>query len=65
MLGRIVTILPLTLLLTLLVIGKRPLAELPVFDFLVIIAMGVTVGAGIADLTGGRRLLRPAGCHGS
>lgn len=50
-LARILTILPLALVLTLLVMGKRPVGELPVFDFLVIIAFGAIVGADIADPT--------------
>lgn len=48
-LGRIVTILPLLLLLTVYIMGKRPIGELPVFDFLTIITMGAVVGADIAD----------------
>ncbi|SES95293.1 Uncharacterized membrane protein YcaP, DUF421 family [Natronincola peptidivorans] len=46
---RIITILPLLLLLTVYIMGKRPIGELPVFDFLVIITMGSVVGADIAD----------------
>lgn len=46
--GRIVTIFPL-LLATALFMGKRSIGELPVFDFLVIIALGAVVGADIAD----------------
>jgi uncharacterized membrane protein YcaP (DUF421 family) len=46
--GRILTILPLLLAITL-VMGKRSIGELPVFDFLVIITMGAVVGADIAD----------------
>lgn len=46
--GRIVTILPL-LLATTLFMGKRSIGELPVFDFLIIIALGAVVGADIAD----------------
>ncbi|WP_372631411.1 DUF421 domain-containing protein [Cohnella sp.] len=46
--GRIVTIFPLMLILGLFM-GKRSIGELPVFDFLVIIALGAVVGADIAD----------------
>ncbi|MFE7061459.1 DUF421 domain-containing protein [Sutcliffiella sp. NPDC057660] len=45
---RIVTILPLMLLVTLFM-GKRSIGELPVFDFLVILTLGSVVGADIAD----------------
>jgi uncharacterized membrane protein YcaP (DUF421 family) len=48
LLGRIITILPLMLVITL-IMGKRSIAELPVFDFLVIIVLGAVVGADIAD----------------
>lgn len=47
-LGRIVTILPLLLLLGLFM-GKRSIGELPVFDFLVVLVLGSVVGADIAD----------------
>ncbi|RXT05251.1 DUF421 domain-containing protein [Ammoniphilus sp. CFH 90114] len=46
--GRIFTILPLLLIVTL-IMGKRSIGELPVFDFLIILAMGAVVGADIAD----------------
>ncbi|MFC4388065.1 DUF421 domain-containing protein [Gracilibacillus marinus] len=46
--GRIITILPLLLLITLFM-GKRAIGELPVFDFLVIITLASVVGADIAD----------------
>ncbi|GIM29965.1 DUF421 domain-containing protein [Clostridium polyendosporum] len=46
--GRIVTILPLMLVIVL-YMGKRSIGELPVFDFLVIITLGAVVGADIAD----------------
>lgn len=46
--GRIITILPLILVATL-IMGKRSIAELPVFDFLVIVILGAVVGADIAD----------------
>ena len=46
--GRILTILPLMLIVTLFM-GKRSIGELPVFDFLVIITLGAVVGADIAD----------------
>ncbi|MCG1022413.1 DUF421 domain-containing protein [Sutcliffiella horikoshii] len=45
---RIVTILPLMLIVTLFM-GKRSIGELPVFDFLVILTLGSVVGADIAD----------------
>jgi uncharacterized membrane protein YcaP (DUF421 family) len=48
LLGRIITILPLLLIVTL-IMGKRSIAELPVFDFLIIITLGAVVGADIAD----------------
>lgn len=48
LLGRIVTIIPLMLVVTL-IMGKRSIAELPVFDFLVIVILGAVVGADIAD----------------
>lgn len=47
-LGRIITILPLMLIITL-YMGKRSIGELPVFDFIVIITLGAVVGADIAD----------------
>ncbi|NLP50028.1 DUF421 domain-containing protein [Bacillus sp. RO1] len=47
-LGRIITILPLMLIVTL-YMGKRSIGELPVFDFIVIITLGAVVGADIAD----------------
>lgn len=46
--GRIITILPLLLGVTLLM-GKRSVAELPVFDFLIIFTLGSVVGADLAD----------------
>ena len=46
--GRIITILPLLLAVTLLM-GKRSIGEMPVFDFLIIITLGAVVGADIAD----------------
>ena len=46
---RIVTIMALLLAATLFVMGKRPIGELPVFDFLVLVVMGSVVGADIAD----------------
>ncbi|WP_029192772.1 DUF421 domain-containing protein [Paenibacillus harenae] len=46
--GRIITIFPLMLMVAL-YMGKRSIGELPVFDFLVIIALGAVVGADIAD----------------
>ncbi|MGK9185176.1 DUF421 domain-containing protein [Priestia filamentosa] len=47
-LGRIVTIIPLLLIITLMM-GRRSIGELPVFDFLVILILGAVVGADIAD----------------
>jgi uncharacterized membrane protein YcaP (DUF421 family) len=49
LLARIITIFPLLLLVTLLM-GKRSVAQLPVFDLLVIITLGSVVGADIADM---------------
>lgn len=46
--GRIITILPLLLLMTLFM-GKRAIGELPIFDFLIIVILGAIVGADIAD----------------
>lgn len=45
---RVVTILPMFLAITLLT-GRRKIGELPVFDFLSLIAVGAVVGADIAD----------------
>ncbi len=47
--GRLVTIMGLLLLATLFIMGKRPIGEMPVFDFLVLVVMGSIVGADIAD----------------
>lgn len=47
-LGRIITIIPLLLFMTLFM-GKRAIGELPVFDFLIILLLGAVVGADIAD----------------
>ncbi|MFD1735126.1 DUF421 domain-containing protein [Bacillus salitolerans] len=47
-LGRIVSILPLVLVMTLFM-GRRSIGELPVFDFLTIITLSAVVGADIAD----------------
>ncbi|MCM3762933.1 DUF421 domain-containing protein [Alkalihalobacillus oceani] len=46
--GRIVTILPL-LLATTLLMGKRSIGEVPIFDFLIIITLASVTGADIAD----------------
>ncbi len=46
---RLVSIMALLLIATLFVMGKQPIGELPVFDFLVLIVMGSIVGADIAD----------------
>ncbi|ADL06437.1 DUF421 domain-containing protein [Lacrimispora saccharolytica] len=45
---RIITILPMFLVITLLT-GRRKIGELPVFDFLSLLAVGAVVGADIAD----------------
>ncbi len=50
LLGRVVTILPLLLLITL-YMGRRSIGELPIFDFLILLALGAVVGADIADPT--------------
>jgi uncharacterized membrane protein YcaP (DUF421 family) len=47
-LGRILTILPLLLIVTLFM-GKRPIGEVPVFDFIIIITLGSVAGADIAE----------------
>ncbi|APH06868.1 DUF421 domain-containing protein [Bacillus weihaiensis] len=47
-LGRIITILPLLLFMTIFM-GKRAIGELPIFDFLIILTLGAVVGADIAD----------------
>ncbi len=46
---RIVTIMALLLAATLFVMGKRPIGELPVFDFLVLVVMGAIAGADISQ----------------
>lgn len=46
--GRIITIYPL-LLFSALIMGKRSIGELPVFDFLIVLSLGSLVGADIAD----------------
>ncbi|WP_100373903.1 DUF421 domain-containing protein [Bacillus sp. FJAT-45037] len=48
LLARILTIIPLMLFITL-KMGRRSIAELPVFDFLIIITLGAVVGADLAD----------------
>lgn len=53
-LARVATILPLMHLVTMLM-GRRSVGELPVFDFLVVLTMGSVVGADLAD---------PAVAHG-
>lgn len=45
---RIFTIFPLLLFVTLFM-GRRSIGEMPVFDFLIILALGAVVGADIAD----------------
>lgn len=47
-LGRIITILPILLFVTI-YMGKRAIGELPIFDFLIIVILGAVVGADIAD----------------
>jgi uncharacterized membrane protein YcaP (DUF421 family) len=47
-LGRIITILPLLLFITI-YMGKRAIGELPIFDFLIILTLGSVVGADIAE----------------
>jgi uncharacterized membrane protein YcaP (DUF421 family) len=47
-LGRIVTIIPLLLFITIFM-GKRAIGELPVFDFIIVIILGAVVGADIAN----------------
>ncbi|TSB46859.1 DUF421 domain-containing protein [Alkalicoccobacillus porphyridii] len=47
-LGRIITIFPLLLAMTM-YMGKRSIGELPIFDFLIIISLASVVGADIAD----------------
>lgn len=46
---RILTIFPLLLWVTLFIMGRRSIGEMPVFDFLVVLALGSVVGADIAD----------------
>lgn len=46
---RIISIMALLLFCTLIIMGKRPIGELPVYDFLSIIVIGAVVGADIAD----------------
>lgn len=46
--GRVVTILPLLLVVTLFM-GKRSIGELPVFDLLILLTLGSVVGADIAE----------------
>lgn len=45
---RIISLFPLLLIVTLFM-GKRSVAELPVFDYLIVIALGAIAGADIAD----------------
>lgn len=46
--GRVFTILPLLLIVTLFM-GKRSIGELPVFDFMIILTLGSVTGADIAE----------------
>ncbi|WP_210610240.1 DUF421 domain-containing protein [Priestia flexa] len=48
LLCRIITILPLLLIMTLFM-GRRSIGELPIFDFLILMSLGAVVGADIAD----------------
>ncbi|MEW9125000.1 MAG: DUF421 domain-containing protein [Thermotaleaceae bacterium] len=45
---RVISIMLLLLFSTLLIMGKRPIGELPVFDFLALVVVGAIVGADIA-----------------
>lgn len=47
--ARIISIMSLLLFCTLIIMGKRPIGEMPVFDFLSIIVLASIVGADIAD----------------
>ncbi|MGV2685812.1 DUF421 domain-containing protein, partial [Clostridium perfringens] len=47
-LGRIYTIYPLLLGVTLFM-GRRSIGELPVFDYIIILSLGSVIGADIAD----------------
>ncbi|TMW72060.1 DUF421 domain-containing protein [Alteribacter natronophilus] len=47
-LGRIITIMPLLLIIALFM-GRRAIGEMPVFDFLIVITLGSVTGADIAD----------------
>lgn len=49
LLFRIISIMTLLLFSILFIMGKRPIGELPVFDFLAIVVIGSVVGADIAD----------------
>ncbi|WP_100407140.1 DUF421 domain-containing protein [Bacillus solitudinis] len=46
--GRIITIIPLLLVMTL-VMGKRSIGQVPIFDFLIIVTLASVTGADIAD----------------
>ncbi|TCK90594.1 uncharacterized membrane protein YcaP (DUF421 family) [Natranaerovirga hydrolytica] len=46
---RVITIMSLLLFSIVHIMGRRPIGEMPVFDFLVIIVLGSIVGADIAD----------------
>lgn len=46
---RIITIFPLMLWVTLFIMGRRSIGEMPVFDFLVVLSLGSVVGADIAE----------------
>jgi len=46
---RTITIMTISLFSILLIMGKRPIGELPVFDYLIIITLGSVVGADIAE----------------
>ena len=46
---RVTTIMLVLLVSTLVISGKRPIGELPIFDFLIIIVIGAVTGADIAE----------------
>ncbi len=46
---RVTTIMLVLLVSTLIISGKRPIGELPIFDFLIIIVIGAVTGADIAE----------------
>jgi uncharacterized membrane protein YcaP (DUF421 family) len=46
---RIIAVIPILVLVAPLVMGRRPIAEILVFDFLVLVLMGAIVEADLAD----------------